>query len=159
MTILGIDPGTTRAGYGILKKEGNNITFLECGLLSTNIKTHNLRLFNIRKKLVSLLESQKIDRAVVESLFFTKNKKTGLLVAEARGVIMETLTEYNINIIELTPNQIKTTVTGNGNATKNEIKKMLSLFLKTDFSKVLDDKTDAVAAALSGSLNYYPDKK
>lgn len=150
MIILGIDPGTTRAGYGILKKTENNIEVVGFGLFSGDKKEQKDRLFEIRKNLVHILNENRIDRAVVESLFFSKNKKTALSVAEARGVIIETLVEYGVDIVELTPNQIKNSITGNGSATKNNIKKMLSLLLSQDFSKTLDDTTDAVAAAFSG---------
>jgi len=153
MVILGIDPGTARAGYGILEINKQKYTLVDCDLLSKDAKTHTVRLFEIRKRLVQILKKYNPDKAVVETLFFTKNKKTGLLVAEARGVIIQTLVEFNIPIIELTPNQIKLAVTGNGESSKAGIKKMLSLLLKTDFIKTVDDVTDAIAAAFAGSQN------
>ncbi len=155
MVILGIDPGTARAGYGILEINKQKYTLVECDLLSKNAKTHAIRLLEIRKKLVFILKKYHPERAVVETLFFTKNKKTGLLVAEARGVIIQTFVEFNVPIIELTPNQIKLAVTGNGSASKNAVKKMVSLLTKTNLLSVLDDSTDAIAAAIAGSsINY-----
>lgn len=153
MTILGIDPGTARAGFGVLRVEKGKIELISCGLLAENIKNHNDRLCEIRKRLIALIKNEKPERAVIETLFFSKNKKTGIFVAEARGVIMETITEFGIPTVELAPNQIKLALTGNGAATKSQIKRMLSLLLKSEFLKTVDDATDAVAAAFAGSQN------
>jgi len=151
MKILGIDPGTARAGYGIITIEKLVPTLEVFGILSENKKSHGERLCEIRTSLVSIIKKQKPDRAIVESLFFANNKKTAFFVAEARGVIIQTLFEYSIDVLELTPNQIKSAVTGNGSASKNAVKKMVSLLLKIDLSLVLDDATDAIAAAIAGS--------
>ncbi|TSC52772.1 MAG: crossover junction endodeoxyribonuclease RuvC [Parcubacteria group bacterium LiPW_41] len=150
MKILGIDPGTVRAGFGIIISENSFLKLASFGVLSENKKTQGDRLCFIRNSLISIIKNEKPDRAVVELLFFSKNQKTALLVSEARGVIIQTLTEYKIPVLELTPNQIKIASTGNGSASKNAVKKMLSLFLKTDLSLVLDDSTDAIAAAFAG---------
>jgi len=155
MKIIGIDPGTARAGFGIIIVEKNIIKLGAFGIFSENKKMHTTRLCEIRSSLISIIKKEKIDRAVVESLFFSKNKKTALLVAEARGVIIQTLSEFNISTLELTPNQIKLAVTGNGSASKIAVKKMISLFLKIDLSSVLDDSTDAIAAAIAGSSISY----
>lgn len=155
MKILGIDPGTVRAGYGIITIEKNISALKEFGILSENKKEHGDRLCEIRKSLVSLIQTQKPDRAVVESLFFTNNQKTALSVAEARGVIIQTLFEHGITTLELTPKQIKLAVTGDGSASKDAVKKMISLFFKIDLSLVLDDTTDAIAAAIAGSSKNY----
>ncbi|MFA5870537.1 MAG: crossover junction endodeoxyribonuclease RuvC [Candidatus Paceibacterota bacterium] len=151
MKILGIDPGTARAGYGIITVENTVFTVKEFGVLSENKKTHGERLCEIRKSLVLIIKKQKPDRAVIESLFFTNNQKTALSVAEARGVIAQTLSEYAVPILEFTPKQIKLAITGNGSASKDAVKKMISLFFKIDLSSVLDDATDAIAAAIAGS--------
>jgi len=152
MKILGIDPGTARAGYGIINIKSGTVSLCDFGVLSENESGHGARLCNIRNSLVSIIKNEEPSYAVVESLFFSKNQKTALLVAEARGVIIQTLTEYKITTKELTPNQIKLAVTGNGSASKNAVKKMISLFFKKDLGSVLDDSTDAIAAAVAGSF-------
>ena len=154
MIILGIDPGTARAGFGVLKIENQTIKLVSCGLLTGQTKTHSDRLCEIRKKITTIIQEQKPDRAVVETLFFSKNKKTAISVAEARGVIIQTIAEFGIPILELSPNQIKLALTGNGNASKIQIKKMLSIILKSEFSHMIDDTTDAVAASFAGTQKH-----
>ena len=87
MIILGLDPGSTRAGYGLIKKDGRKVTFLKAGLLDISSKDKGQRLVELEKSLISLLKSHKPDLVVLERLYFMKNLKTALEVAQARGVL------------------------------------------------------------------------
>ncbi len=150
MILLGIDPGSVRIGFGAIKKERGKLLFLESGLLDMSIfSDKNLRLQKLENDLVNLLE--KINPAVVgvEKLFFVKNQKTALEVAQSRGIIMNTIIKRSIPLVELSPSEIKLAVTGNGQASKKEIAKMLKYFLDLPKIKMIDDTTDALAIAIT----------
>ncbi len=152
MIVLGIDPGTTRAGYGVLKKESGKLIFLEGGLLSSP-KTNKQgdRLLALEVGLQKIIKSTKPDVAGIERLYLIKNKKTAVRVAEARGVIIKTLSAKKVPIEEFSPSSVKLAVTGSGTADKRAVAKMVSLILHIDTSKMLDDTTDALAIAIATS--------
>ena len=87
MKILGIDPGSTRIGYGLIEKSGGELKFLKDGLLKINSKDKCERLVDLEKSFLALLKKEKPDWAVMEKLYFVKNQKTGLEVAQSRGVL------------------------------------------------------------------------
>lgn len=151
MIILGIDPGTTRIGYGVIEKSGNNYEFIDAGLITTKNKKQGSKLIEINKKIISLVNKFNPEKAGVEKLFFSKNKKTALNVSEARGVIIYSLTKKSIPITEVSPNKAKTSVTGNGNASKDAVAKMVGYILNIDTNKYIDDTTDALAIAIAAS--------
>ena len=153
MIILGLDPGTTRLGYGIIKTGTGGTKYLSCGVIEPGVKDRTERLKFLHTGLIKLIKEYKPDAAVVEKLYFSNNKTTALSVAEARGVILLTLAIYNISITEFTPNEVKKMVAGWGRSDKHgvELAVKISLSLPKDF-KVLDDATDALALALSGSF-------
>jgi crossover junction endodeoxyribonuclease RuvC len=153
--ILGIDPGSVRIGIGIIVKNGAKLSLKYAGLLTDEkhfSKNEGERLVYIEKSLKKLICKERPDIASVEKLFFSTNKKTAFPVAHARGIIIKTLTEKNIPILEFSPNQIKLSVTGDGRATKNGVAKMVSLTLKNDAKYKVDDITDALAAAITASF-------
>lgn len=157
MIILGIDPGSSRIGIGIIEKKSGRVEKKSAFLLTDENSfkdDEGRRLLNIEKKLNSILKKTKPRAAAIETLFFSKNKKTAFSVAQARGVILKTLAEKNIPVIELTPNQIKSYVAGNGNASKKEVAKMVGYSLSMDVDGLIDDVTDALAAALAASFVY-----
>ncbi len=156
MIVLGIDPGTTRAGYGVLKKESGKLIFLEGGLISSP-QTNNQgdRLLALERGLQKIIESAKPDVAGIERLYLTKNKKTAVRVAEARGVIIKTLSAKRVPIEEFPPSSVKLAVTGSGTADKKAVAKMVSLILHVDTSKMIDDATDALAIAIATSSAHY----
>lgn len=157
MTILGIDPGTTSVGYGAIKKAGSKYELLDSGLLKVNSQGTEDRLKEIEKSLKSLVEKINPDKVGVEEIFFSKNRKTAIKVAQARGVIMLTLSKNTDNIFEISPSQVKSSVTGNGNASKKSVAKMVKHFLtKGDIDNLPDDATDAIAIAIGVStMNNY----
>ena len=148
MIILGIDPGTTRIGYGAIKLEKGVLTHVSSGILPIS-KQHTHPLSVIHKELLRIISEVKPDRVGVEKLFFAKNKKTALAVAEARGVIIHTIASENIPIYECTPNEVKVAVTGNGTANKQAVAKMVSSILRTPLTHLVDDATDALAIAIT----------
>jgi crossover junction endodeoxyribonuclease RuvC len=153
MNILGIDPGTRRVGYGWITKESGQLKLKEVGLLPITAKTDPEALVEIKQSLDKLLAKISPDIVAVETLFFSKNQKTAMSVAEARGVILLACAEYQDKnqpqmLREFTPNEVKSVCTGNGNADKIAVAKMVKLMLKTPDLKVIDDATDALAIAI-----------
>jgi len=147
MIILGIDPGTSRAGYGLIKKENSRLSYLQGGILKSSSKESSSILAEISSDLEKIIAAFRPDLAAVEKLYFLKNKKTGLAVAEARGALLLTLKKNNIPILEFSPTEIKSGLTGNGQADKKEVQKFVELILKQKINE-LDDTLDALAIAL-----------
>ncbi len=155
--IMGIDPGSVRIGIGIIVKNGSKLSLKYAGLLVDEKKLSKdagKRLLHIEKSLKKIIKKEKPDAVGVEKLFFSTNKKTAFPVAEARGIIIKTLAEYDISIFEFSPNQIKLSVAGDGRATKNGVAKMVSLTLNTSVKYATDDITDALAAAITTAFIY-----
>jgi crossover junction endodeoxyribonuclease RuvC len=154
MIILGIDPGTTIIGFGVVKIDKNKLYCLDYGCIQTppNQNIADKSIF-IHKKLTTILKKFKPDIITIESLFFFKNLKTALKVSEIKGVLLFTCKNYNPNqiIIEATPLQIKQRVVGYGKATKQQVQKMVKLLLKLETIPKPDDVADALSAAIYGS--------
>lgn len=151
-TIIGIDPGIADTGYGVIKEENGKLLVLEYGSIKTPAKTGlPERLNALRKKLSVLLEKYNPDLAVVEQLFFCTNVKTALTVGQARGVIIVSLAEQKIKIIELTPLQVKQGLTGYGKADKKQMQQMVKAVLGLKEIPKPDDAADALAMAVCGA--------
>ena len=150
MITLGIDPGFARCGYAFIESKNSTYKIVNSGLIETfpNQK-YSKRLSTIYIKLNELIKEYKPNNAAIEELFFSKNTKTAIKVAEARGVIILALQLNNIEFTEYKPKEIKSQITGNGNANKNSMMKMVNLF--TGSNIIQDDAADAVAIALAHS--------
>jgi len=156
MIIVGIDPGTTRVGYGVIKKEGSRLIHLTSGLLAIPQKAGSSeQLLALQTSFKELLQEVRPERAGIEKLFFFKNKKTALSVAQARGVLIVALAEAHVPFVELAPSEVKLAVTGDGQASKEGVAKMVSYFLKLPSEKRIDDVTDALAVAIAASNNVF----
>ncbi|MBI5306064.1 crossover junction endodeoxyribonuclease RuvC [Candidatus Wolfebacteria bacterium] len=157
MLILGIDPGSTRVGYGLIKKEKNDLKLIKSGLLKISSKDKIQRLLEIESQFSKLLESNRPDLVVMEKIFFMKNLKTALEVAQSRGVLTLIVAKHKISLLELAPSEIKTAVTGYGRADKKSVAKMVVLILKLKIEEIKgpDDITDAIATAIAGSNNLF----
>ena len=150
MTILGIDPGTARVGYGVVKKEGGKIMLVSAGLLRVK-KKGPPALQEIGRGIEDLVEKFKPEKIAVEKLYFAKNQKTALSVAEARGVVLLTALKNNLKIYEYSPNEVKSSITGYGLADKKAVLKMVRLIRGEAELKVIDDASDALALAILAS--------
>ena len=149
MYIMGIDPGFGRVGYSIIEYKNNKYRTVEYGCITTPAgEKLSLRLKKIFEDLQEVISRYNIDDAAVESLYFNTNIKTGIQVAEARGVILYTLEKNNINVNEYTPLQVKQALVGYGRADKTQIKKAVKEILKLEKMPKLDDTTDAIAIAI-----------
>jgi len=146
--ILGIDPGTNIMGYGVIKIENKNIEMVQMGVIHlSKLNSHALKLKKIFERTVNLVDQYKPDEVSLESPFFGKNVQSMLKLGRAQGVAMAAALYRDIPIFEYTPKKIKKSITGNGNASKNQVAAMLeSLFKIQEMPKHLD-ATDGLAAA------------
>ncbi len=151
MLILGLDPGSVRVGYGLIKKNKNDLTLIKSGLLKIKSKDKPQRLLEIEKSFSVLLKKSKPDLVVLEKLFFMKNMKTALEVAQSRGVLTLLTVKHKIPLLEFSPSEIKISVTGYGRADKKAVAKMVAKILKIPEVKKIDDITDAIATAITGA--------
>jgi len=154
MRLIGIDPGFARVGYAVIDQIGGQQKLVDYGCLETK-KDLSLsrRLLLIADGLRDLIKKYQPQLAAVEKLFFFKNLKTAIDVAQARGAILLTLEEAKLPIVELTPLQVKQALTGYGRADKQQLARLLQLILKLPAKIKQDDASDAVAIALAG-LSY-----
>lgn len=149
MIVLGIDPGFGRVGYGVIQYVKNKYKVLEYGCITTPANSDfPKRLQKIEMDLLEVISRYKIDAASIEELYFNTNSKTAIKVAEARGVILNTLEKSGIEIFEYTPLQAKLAIVGYGRAEKNQVKDMVKQFLGLEQMPKLDDTTDALAIAI-----------
>ena len=150
MLILGIDPGTTRVGFGLIKKD-HGLKLVKCGLLKIKSKEKNGRLLELENSFRRLIKKEKPDLAAIEKLYFMKNQKTGLEVAEARGVLILNIIKAKIPFVEFSPSQIKNSVAGYGLADKKAVAGMCAKILGIDKINGFDDVSDALATAITAS--------
>ena len=149
MRILGIDPGIGITGYGLIETNKDEIELITSGSIQTDKnKPTSKRLLEIYQDMTVLCEKLKPDAAAIEQLFFFKNQKTIIPVAEARGVILTALEKNNIPIGEYTPLVVKQVITGNGRAEKKDVCDMVKRYVKIDENTKLDDTIDAIAIAI-----------
>ena len=148
MIVIGIDPGTARLGYGVIKKERGKISFLDAGILKINKTGNRHTLLQIKTGLDSIFKKWKPEIVGVERVYFSKNQKTAMSVAEARGVIILAVLEAGAEIKECSPNEVKSGLTGYGHADKRGVAKMVNLALGTPDLKIIDDASDALAIAI-----------
>ncbi len=148
--ILGIDPGTATVGYGILDcPDKDTYSYVAAGIISTPpTLPAGARLKMIREDLLSIIARYKPDIMAVEAIFFFKNAKTVIGVAQARGVILECAASADVPVAEYTPMQVKLTLTGYGRADKKEVQYKLSELLGHENIIKPDDAADAVALAV-----------
>ncbi len=155
MRILGIDPGLRRTGYACVKinARGGEPTLVEAGVLriATTGPLH-ARLLQIRTELLEVLADLKPDHAAVETLFsHVKHAQTAIIMGHARGVLLTTLAEKNLSITEFAPKEVKRSVTGNGNATKEQVRRAVMAQCGLRTLKGPNDASDAMAIALTAA--------
>lgn len=148
MRYLGIDPGTTIIGYSIIEDAGNSLRPLAWGVFRNPGKDPMVDKQATAVALTNLIASYKPDSAGIERLFFMNNAKTAMAVSEMRGVLMLTLAQHNIPVIEFTPQQVKRGVCGNGHAKKPQVQEMVRILLGIKERITPDDAADALALAI-----------
>lgn len=154
--ILGIDPGTLVMGYGILHIRNNVLNTLAVGVLKLDkYDDHAIRLKKIFERVVSIIDEFKPDELAIEAPFFGKNVQSMLKLGRAQGVAIAAALSRNLPITEYSPKKIKMSITGNGNASKEQVAAMLQQILGLKNNHTYLDATDALGAAL---CHYYQKK-
>ncbi|MBI1984934.1 MAG: crossover junction endodeoxyribonuclease RuvC [Candidatus Wildermuthbacteria bacterium] len=154
MVILGIDPGTARTGYGVIRKIGSSVACIEYGCIETSkLKKPEERLLSLEEDLLKVLKKHKPDIMVVERLYFFKNLKSVMPVSEARGVILLAIAKKKLPVFEITPLQAKMAITGYGRADKKQVQRMVQRVLKLKDLPKPDDAADALAMAIAYAFN------
>ena len=149
MIILGIDPGSLNVGYGILQVEKRKIVAAGCDTIKINPKLQlSERLVQIHLGMDKVIAEYKPDIAVVETIFYGKNIKSAFTLGHARGVIILALAQHNITIEEYSPREVKKSVVGNGNASKEQVEYMVQKILNLNTKPKTEDAADALAIAL-----------
>ncbi len=149
MIIFGIDPGLAISGYGVLKYIGNKFEVLDYGAVITeSSEEFPKRLKIIYDSYTKLFELYKPDAVAIEELFYNKNVKTAIAVAQARGVHLLAAVNNSIPLYEYTPLQIKQGIVGYGRAEKRQVQEMVKIILKLECIPKPDDVADGLAAAI-----------
>jgi crossover junction endodeoxyribonuclease RuvC len=157
MRVLGIDPGFERLGVAVVEKVAGakgygapkeTVVFSECFKTSSKLDFSE-RLVLIGEEVKKVIKKYKPEVLAIETLFLTTNHKTVMHVAEARGVVIYKASCSGLKIFEASPPQIKVATTGYGNATKEQMIKMVKMLVKVDSAKKSDDELDAIAIALT----------
>jgi crossover junction endodeoxyribonuclease RuvC len=147
--ILGIDPGTSIMGYGIIQAEGNKASMVDMGLIKMQKITDSyLKLKEIFKRTTELIERYSPDELAIEAQFFGKNVQSMLKLGRAQGVAIAAALQKDIPIFEYAPRKIKMAITGQGGASKEQVAGMLKSILGFKEMPEDFDATDALAVAL-----------
>ena len=152
-TILGVDPGTQFTGYGIIEVYKKELRLLDSGTINlTAIDNHHEKLLSIFKNINFELRTYKPICMAVEAPFYGKNVQSMLKLGRAQGAAITAAMSCNIDVCEYSPKKIKQSITGNGNAAKEQVSAMLASILKVSMEGKKLDETDALAAAV---CHYY----
>ena len=155
--ILGIDPGTSLIGYGVIESKDNKLIALCYDKLETEKNIPNSgRVLTIYNFFNDIIKKYKPDKVAVESLFFFKNNKTIIKVSEIKGVLLLAAVKNDIEFLEFTPLQVKQAVSTYGRAKKDQVQRMVKLILDLEEEPKPDDVADALAIAIccANTLKY-----
>jgi len=150
MKVLAIDPGYGRCGMAIIEKTNGKEILLHSTCVETSSKTpFPARLAHVTGECESLIKKFKPDAVAIEKLYFAKNQKTAMNVAEVRGSLIGTAARFGVPVFEYTPAQIKSAAAGWGGADKRAVAQMLRLLVKIEKKIELDDEYDAIAVGVT----------
>ena len=151
--ILGIDPGTVIMGYGLIKLKGKQMELLEMGTLKLSAKLDSYeKLKRIQQKITEIIRLQKPECMAIEAPFFGKNVQSMLKLGRAQGVAIAAAMQAGLSVCEYSPKKVKQAITGNGNASKEQVMKMLHRMIEISNQPPYYDATDALSVAV---CHYY----
>ena len=154
--ILGIDPGTVVLGFAVVEVHPRSRRIVELGVLKlAQLKDHSRRLELIHRRLTQVIREHKPAIMAIEAPFFGKNPQSMLKLGRAQGVCMAAAIGEGLEVTEYAPRKIKQSITGNGNASKEQVAAMLENEFELDSSRYLADATDALGAAM---CHYYQNR-
>lgn len=147
--ILGVDPGLANTGWGVLDADGSRLVHIDHGTIATEAGTaEQERLFAIFSGVTELVQRYRPSLLGVEALYFAKNRKSAIPVAQARGVVLVAAAKEEVHAESHTPQDIKQALTGNGRAEKHQVQEMVRLLLGIEEIPRPDHAADALAAAI-----------
>ena len=152
LRILGIDPGSSRIGFGVIEKKGSKLILIKTGVIEIPKGEAAEKLGILAIEFKKLLTESKPNAIGIEKIFFSKNVKTGIEVAQARGLLLHLSNEYSHPlhaVYEFTPQQVKIATTNYGGADKKSVARMVAMILGVPPLRILDDATDALAIAIA----------
>lgn len=146
---LGIDPGLSTTGYGLVRRAGDGLTLVAYGCIAPrSALTAPQRLQVIYQELGEIIATQEPTEVAVERLFFSKNVRTAMAVGQARGVALLAATNAGLPIYEYTPSEVKQSLVGYGRASKGQVQELVKVVLGLDYLPQPDDAADALAVAI-----------
>lgn len=149
LRVLAIDPGYDRLGVAVLEGNASRPTLLWSDCVIPEKGTAAERLSRVSRAVIEAVEKYAPDMLAIETLFFSINKKTAFGVAEARGAILAAAGSASLPVVEYSPQQVKSAVTGHGGADKAAVARMIPLLLSLPKRKRLDDELDAIAIGIT----------
>ena len=154
-TILGVDPGTARIGWGIIEEHNGKLTAKAYGCITTDkIDSQAERLAQLFAAFNTIISTYKPQQMGVEDLYFSNNAKTAIAVGQARGVILLASALSHIPVTSYSPMTVKKTICGSGSADKSQVGKMVTLLLHLKELPKPDDTADALAIAVTHGYSY-----
>ncbi len=151
MITFGIDPGSQKTGFGVIRVEGSSYTLVASGVIRMEAGAPLAeRLNEIYERLCTCMAEHAPDRVYLESIFHQKNAQSALVLGHARGAALIAAAKQGCPIGEITPAEVKKAVTGRGNADKHQVQEMVRILLALD-KKVAQDASDALAIAIAGA--------
>ncbi|MEP9410210.1 MAG: crossover junction endodeoxyribonuclease RuvC [Candidatus Brocadia sp.] len=155
MKILGIDPGTQVAGYGVIEITGSKIVAVEYGSIKADKnQTFARRLQTIHGRIMDIISKHQPHQMAIEEVFYSKNIKSAIRIGEGRGIVFLCAASANIPITEYAATVIKKAVVGNGNAQKEQVQEMVKIILGLPEIPEPRDASDALAIAICHSHNF-----
>jgi crossover junction endodeoxyribonuclease RuvC len=155
-TVLGVDPGTQRAGWALVGRDSDGgAVHVASGtwVLGDSRRPVSERLLRLRCEMLALLQEFRPEMLALESAFFGKNARSALRLGEARGVVLVTAQEHGLSLLELPPSVVKRRVAGIGSASKEQVARLVAAQLELHEPVSCTDQSDAIAVALCGLLD------
>jgi crossover junction endodeoxyribonuclease RuvC len=147
--VLGIDPGLSVTGYGVVERVGGRLHPIAAGAIHTSPgETQEARLARLRSTLMGIISEQQPHAAAVERVFFNANVRTAMSVGQAAGVALEAAASSGLSVTDYTPTEIKQSVVGVGNAPKQQVQAMVARLLRLAAPPRPADAADACALAI-----------
>ena len=152
-TVLGIDPGSRRTGWGIVKEESGTLSLVDCGIvipeLSGNAgKNFSVRLASIYHALCEILKTHAVEAAAIEAVFTARNPASAIKLGQARGVAVAACAAFNLPVSDYEPTLVKQAIVGTGRADKEQVAFMIGKLLNINALNMKLDTTDALAVAI-----------
>lgn len=149
MYFLGIDPGLSEVGFGIVELRGREPHFVDCGIIRTEAgEALGARLSTIKTDMETILAGHSFAAVGIEELFFVKNVTNGIKVAQARGVILQAVHSRGFAVAEFKPKEVKSNIAGDGSADKRQVQEMVKRLLNLTTLPKPHDAADALAIAI-----------